>query len=90
MDPSLHAMFKSVGVDPTKMTDQQLGMMSNMYKGLLKSDPGSMKDINETLAQGKIPVLPKNVGKKIQRNDKCECGSDKKYKKCCLGGVKNV
>jgi uncharacterized protein YecA (UPF0149 family) len=49
-----------------------------------------MKDINETLAQGKIPVLPKNVGKKIQRNDKCECGSDKKYKKCCLGGVKNV
>ena len=28
------------------------------------------------------------MSKKIGRNDKCFCGSSKKYKKCCMGGVK--
>lgn len=27
---------------------------------------------------------PRKVGKKIGRNEPCECGSGKKYKKCCL------
>lgn len=27
------------------------------------------------------------MGKKVGRNDKCPCGSGKKYKKCCLGVV---
>ena len=28
--------------------------------------------------------FPRNVGKVIGRNDKCPCGSEKKFKKCCL------
>lgn len=27
------------------------------------------------------------MAKKIGRNDPCECGSGKKYKRCCLEGV---
>ena len=89
MDPALQEMFKSVGVDPTKMTDQQLNMMSKMYEGLLNSDPLIMKEVEQNVAQGKIPIIPKNVGKKIQRNDPCPCKSGKKYKKCCLGKAKS-
>ena len=28
--------------------------------------------------------IPKVVGKKIGRNDLCPCGSNKKFKKCCI------
>ena len=27
-------------------------------------------------------------GKKVGRNDKCTCGSDKKFKHCCLPKIK--
>lgn len=30
-------------------------------------------------------ILWKNKNKKVSRNDPCPCGSDLKYKKCCLG-----
>ena len=30
------------------------------------------------------------MGNKIGRNDKCPCGSGKKYKKCCIGKISNV
>lgn len=30
------------------------------------------------------------MGNKIGRNDKCPCGSGKKYKKCCNGKISNV
>lgn len=30
------------------------------------------------------------MGNKIGRNDKCPCGSGKKYKKCCIGKTGNV
>ncbi len=33
-----------------------------------------------------IPVAPVNKPK-VGRNDSCPCGSGKKYKKCCMGGV---
>lgn len=29
------------------------------------------------------------IGPKIGRNEKCLCGSGKKYKKCCLGKEEN-
>lgn len=35
------------------------------------------------LSEGKNKQ-PITNGKKVGRNDKCPCGSDKKYKKCCL------
>ena len=30
------------------------------------------------------PRLNKQDGSKLGRNDKCPCGSNRKYKKCCL------
>jgi hypothetical protein len=45
--------------------------MGNMYDDVTK------KQMNQTV----VPVTPKNP---IGRNDKCPCGSGKKYKQCCL------
>jgi uncharacterized protein YecA (UPF0149 family) len=33
--------------------------------------------------QSLILMIPKEFDGKIGRNDKCPCGSGKKYKKCC-------
>lgn len=37
-----------------------------------------------TRAQREAIVLPVIPSDNIGRNDKCKCGSGKKYKKCCL------
>ena len=37
------------------------------------------RKINEIEGKNKTVISSKNVG----RNDKCPCGSNKKYKKCC-------
>ena len=81
MDPSLIAMFKSVGVDPTKLNDEQLNMMSKLYEGLVHNDPKSMEDIEKQLDAKKLSPKKKD---KTGRNEKCGCGSGKKYKYCCL------
>ena len=31
----------------------------------------------------KTKIDPKNINKKISRNEPCPCGSGKKYKRCC-------
>ena len=31
----------------------------------------------------KTKINPKNINKKISRNEPCPCGSGKKYKRCC-------
>lgn len=37
----------------------------------------------------KRTITIRNTEPKIGRNEKCPCGSDKKYKKCCLNRVSN-
>jgi uncharacterized protein YecA (UPF0149 family) len=81
MDPAFLEMFKSVGVDPTKLSNEQLNMMSKMYDGLLTSNPKVMEEIDNQIVATKSS--PKK-STKINRNEKCSCGSGKKYKKCCL------
>jgi hypothetical protein len=34
-------------------------------------------------------LLERSMNKKLGRNDPCPCGSGKKYKKCCLGNLRN-
>jgi len=34
-------------------------------------------------SRASAPSQPKQIGKKVGRNDPCPCGSGKKYKKCC-------
>jgi uncharacterized protein YecA (UPF0149 family) len=57
-------------------------MNSDKYEGTTtttKSTPTT--NCTNKVEQRVSPVLSRN---KIGRNDKCSCGSGKKYKKCCL------
>jgi len=42
------------------------------------------KDMQDTLDTPHLEPKQRIIGKKIGRNEKCPCGSGKKYKKCCL------
>ena len=44
------------------------------------SDESSEEQFNRTPAEKQQPIL---VGAKTGRNEKCPCGSGKKYKSCC-------
>lgn len=56
----------------------------NMYGLINQADYYSM-GATPKWARGKVvkPVRDSKVDPKIQRNDPCPCGSEKKYKKCC-------
>jgi len=44
----------------------------------------SYKEKREYIGSNVFQMVEKRVGDKIGRNEKCPCGSGKKYKKCCL------
>ncbi|HDY89503.1 MAG TPA: hypothetical protein ENH82_15495, partial [bacterium] len=46
-----------------------------------------MKIKQSSKGQGKIQPLTRR-GKKVGRNDKCPCDSGRKFKQCCLPGIK--
>ena len=47
-------------------------------------DKNKLKKIADVIFQNRVlEILKKQNKKKIGRNDKCPCGSGKKYKKCC-------
>lgn len=46
------------------------------------------KKMMEAMARYKAAHTPKIKEHKIGRNDKCPCGSGKKYKNCCLSSGK--
>lgn len=52
--------------------------------GIEPDEHENISDI-EKLLNPSIPIL--TTQKKIGRNDPCECGSGKKFKKCCLIGI---
>lgn len=84
--------LKNVGIDPTKITKEQIDMLSSI----------DLNNINETKANEILnnlglnnpnnPVNPVNPVKPVKfeyknirkRNESCYCGSQKKYKKCCI------
>ena len=85
LDPSkldgdaLEQIGKMMGNDPQQM---------NKLKQVMKN-PQAMKQmkkmLNQTLAaQGLIDPTESIKSKKIGRNEKCPCGSGKKYKMCCI------
>lgn len=44
-------------------------------------------DIDRIIKKMRGNVEPKK-SMRIKRNDRCKCGSGKKYKKCCLNNIK--
>jgi hypothetical protein len=89
MDPALRDVFKSVGVNPDKLSEEQLTMMSKMYEGMLKNpgfaESADQLDTAEGISAAMKQLNVPRVGKKIGRNELCPCASKKKYKFCCLG-----
>jgi len=60
-------------------------MLRNKVKGYYYTDSNGLRlhyEKTRTTADGK--GVPIKADKKPKRNDKCTCGSGKKYKKCCL------
>lgn len=70
-------------------TDEEFNNLGNVttsasaLQGVLDSSPSRM--LNSYMTKPKQKV---RKGKKIGRNDKCPCGSGKKYKHCCLSSGK--
>lgn len=58
------------------------------YKGDDFRDKSHGKFSKNTTSRIVKKSVPRE-GPKIGRNDKCKCGSDKKYKNCCLSTDKN-
>jgi preprotein translocase subunit SecA len=43
----------------------------------------NLKIVQEPSKQENKNIDPKNLTRKISRNEPCPCGSGKKYKRCC-------
>jgi hypothetical protein len=80
----LNRQRRDLGVSSTPFYDEELHFEYINYHNLISNyDPF----IGHTpkWARGKVvkPVRDSKVDPKIQRNNPCPCGSEKKYKKCC-------
>jgi len=65
--------------------------LENKFKDMSYNSPYNSPYINfieslplDGLGYHKHHYTYKREGKKLQRNDKCSCGSGKKYKNCCI------
>ena len=75
--------LKEYGIDPSsfdKKTIKQLLQISSKIKDPSKMDSNTAQEILNSLSNTSKPFVNLN---KIGRNEKCPCGSNKKYKKCC-------
>ena len=76
--------LKELGIDPSKFNTkkiQQLLQISSKIKDPSQINNETASEILNTLSiKPDKPFVNLN---KIGRNERCPCGSDKKYKKCC-------
>lgn len=80
--------LQSLGISPEQLGPEKLEEISRLTSHI--SNPS---DISPDLVGQIMRILGVNVGaarktikrktKKIRCNEKCPCGSNKKYKKCC-------
>ena len=84
-------------VEQLNLTEEKAEKILKEFKNM-KPNQMSSKDVNKlasivgltpkTLAKTlrkNIPKPPPKISKRIGRNQKCPCGSNKKYKVCCIG-----
>lgn len=81
-------LLQSLGISPERLGPEKLEEILRLTSPISKPS-----DITPELAGKIMRILGVNVGagrktikrttKKIGRNEKCPCGSEKKYKKCC-------
>ena len=63
-------------VKPIEETDP---FLASEFQKIVNGTHEQVQHINDEILSYK-PIKKKSIG----RNDKCPCGSGKKYKKCCL------
>lgn len=86
----LMPMLSSLGITPDMLTPEKMAQLEKLAKAFSSNQEITDKEVSKILREigielegGKPKKVPKQVGKKIGRNDKCTCDSGKKYKKCC-------
>jgi len=80
LDSNLHALMPTAAAELLGYLEDEGHLKDGRTLGASLSARGSeYRDVATTK-----PVPIKNTGTKLGRNDKCSCGSGKKYKKCCL------
>lgn len=80
-------LFKQFGISPDSLTPDKLNKITSLAKGINKPEDISIEKSQEIM---KILGIGTNSGPRqpkkstrIKPNEKCPCGSGKKYKKCC-------
>lgn len=84
-------ILSGFGIDPHSLSNDKLQKIARLGMRIKSPEdvtPDMMNQISDVLGLRFEPNKPKPVPKKretakVGRNDKCFCGSDKKYKKCC-------
>ena len=82
-------ILKQLGISPDQLGYEKMEKLMNLTKNIT-----NVEDLNTNLCKEIFDTIginfqPKNkkpikVANKIGRNELCHCGSNKKYKKCCI------
>lgn len=80
------------GCPKNRLNEDNLNYMCKGYKAFYSYTEPFFKKIVEEIKKGKPPRLIKseiekihdNIWADVNRNDRCPCGSGRKYKKCCI------
>jgi hypothetical protein len=85
-------MLAQMGLDMNALTDQQ--KLNAQKIDLTKIRPENAREVlgkigidPDLFLKSMSKMMAKPREKKIPPNEKCPCGSDKKYKKCCFAKV---
>ena len=80
-------ILKQLGISPEQLGPDKLSRIMNIVKNVRNPADISMEQSNKIMnILGVSTPGEKRVPKKstrIKPNEKCPCGSNKKYKKCC-------
>ena len=81
--------LKSMGINPELLDEDSVEKLENVTKIINAQGIQDPKEIMKAMSRQGIDIrklVSKMRGSKTTRgrNEKCPCGSDKKYKKCCF------
>lgn len=69
-----------IEIKPLEETDSEI---ANYFKACIKTGTKLYIDSNAIYINKGLGFQQWAIGEKQERNDPCNCGSGKKYKKCC-------
>jgi len=72
-----HKMFRQL------LQTIDLTIANAVFKASLVSKKAEAPAANSATPAPDYATRPRNIKRKVGRNDPCPCGSNKKYKKCC-------